>query len=88
METLKKNDILYYARILPSAGLYEICELKIRTVMDTWFVGIEKREKHAYLFGYQDIGTILFYDRGIALDRILDAEKNAPKTEYEAEQED
>ena len=51
---------MYYARILPSVRIYEVCEIKIRTVEDTWFVGIEKREKHAFLFSYSDIGKVYF----------------------------
>lgn len=88
MAQLKKKDILYYARILPYARIYEICELRIRTIEETWFVGVDKRDKHAYLFTYKDIGTLLFYDRDVALEKVLEAEKNAPKIESETDLEE
>ena len=79
MNDLKKNDIVYYAKILPSVGIYEICELKIRTIEDTYFVGVDKRDKHAYLFGYNHIDKSIFKDRKIALKVVHEAEKNKSK---------
>lgn len=76
---IKKNDILYYAKILPSVGIYEICELKIRTVEDTYFVGVDKRDKHAYLFSYNNINKTVFKDRKIALKVVQEAEKKKIK---------
>lgn len=73
---LKKGQIVYYARIMPSVGMYEILELKLRTVTDEYFVGIEKREKHAYLFGYSTLNKCIFEDRRDALKFVKEAEKN------------
>lgn len=56
MTNLKKKDILYYARVIPYTGIYEVCELSVRTVEDTYFVGTDKHDKHAYLFSYNAIG--------------------------------
>ena len=75
MVQLKKKDKLYYTRILPQTNTYEICELTIRTVTDIWFVGIDKRDKHAYMFSYNDINKILFSDRKLALSKVLKAEE-------------
>ncbi len=79
MNNLKKNDIVYYAKILPSVGVYEICELKIRTVEDTYFVGVDKRDKHAYLFAYDNIDKTVFKDRKVALKVVQEAEKKKIK---------
>ena len=73
---LKKKDVVYYTKIIPSCGIYEVCELKIRTVEDGWFVGIEKRDKHTYLLYNSEIGKTVFMDRQDALDKVKDAEKN------------
>lgn len=73
---LKKKDIVYYAKIIPNCGIYEVCELKIRTVEDGWFVGIEKRDKHTYLLNNSEIGKSVFMDRQDALDKVKAAEKN------------
>lgn len=83
MVQLNKKDRLYYARIVPKTKVYEVCEMIVRTVENTWFVAIDKRDKHAYLFVYDDIGTSLFYERDKALAKVIDAEKNAPKTNDE-----
>lgn len=76
---LKKKDIVYYAKIMPSVGIYDLCELKIRTVEDTYFVGIDKHDKHAYLFGYNSIDKTVFTDRKVALKLVQEAEKNKTK---------
>ena len=72
---IKKNDVLYYARISHNLGMYELCELKVRTVKDTYFVGLENRTKVAFLFGY----GLIFFDRKEALKKVKEAEKNKPK---------
>lgn len=80
---LKRRDKLYYARIIPTTGIYEVCELILRTIKDDWFVGVDKRDKRAYLFYYKDIGKVLFLDRSKALDKVKIAEKNKPKISAE-----
>ena len=80
---MKKKDILYYARIVPKTGIYEVCELLIRTIEETYFVGIDKRDKHAYLFLYSDINNTVIENRKEALKKVKDAEKNKIKTNYE-----
>lgn len=85
---INKKDRLFYARILPPVRIYEVCELIVRTVKDSWFVAIDKRDKRAYLFNYDDIDTILFFKRDEALSKVLDAEKNSPKITFEIDYED
>ncbi len=88
MVQLKKKDRLFYARIIPKTRIYEVCELIIRTVEDTWFEAIDKKDKHAYLFTYEDIDTNLFTKRDDALSKVLDAEKKSPKIKYEIDYEE
>lgn len=76
MRVINKKDIVYYARILPETGVYDVCELFVRTVEDDYFVGIDKRDKHAYLFGYNAVDDIIFDNRKDALKRVQEAEKN------------
>lgn len=75
-KVINKGDILYYSRINPKAGIYDLCELKIRTVTDTYFVGVDKKDKQAHIFGYNDVDNIVFEDRDVALQKIKEAEKN------------
>lgn len=74
--TLNKNDIVFYARILPNSGIYDVLELKIRTIESNWFVGIEKRDKQAFLFADTAIDKMVFADRGKALEIVKAAESN------------
>lgn len=74
--TLKKSDIVYHARIYPTLGIYDLDELKIRTVTEDYFVGLEKKEKKAFLFPYSSIGKTIFLNRKDALNKIKEAEKN------------
>ena len=76
MKVLSKKDIVYYARIVPNSGIYDLYELSIRTVEETYFVGVDKKDKRAYLFGYDAIGEYVFTNRKDALNRLKDAEKN------------
>ncbi len=73
---LNKGQIIYYARIIPSVGIYEILELKIRTVEDSYFVGTESSTQHAYLFGNSALNKTIFLDREKALKLVKEAEQN------------
>ena len=82
-EIHKIGDIVYYARIMPTLGIYDVCELKIRTVTDTYFVGTDKRDKRAYLFSYNAVGKCIFSNRKDAVEKVITAEENSPKVSKE-----
>ena len=81
---ITKGTIIYYARYMEFLNIFELLELKLRTVEDNWYVGIDNRSKHAYLFYEKDIGKTIFFDRKEALKIVKDAEKNCKK-EYSNE---
>jgi len=80
---LEKGQIVYYARIVENVGIYEILELRLRTVEETYFVGTEKITKHAYLFGMNSLGESIFFDRQQALKIVKEAEKNKKEVSKE-----
>ena len=82
-EIHKIGDIVYYARIMPTLGIYDVCELKIRTVTDTYFVGTDKRDKRAYLFSYNAVGKCIFSNRKDAVEKVITAEESNPKASKE-----
>ena len=82
-EIYKIGDIVYYARIMPTLGIYDVCELKIRTVTDTYFVGTDKRDKRAYLFSYNAVGKCIFSNRKDAVEKAIAVEENSPKVSKE-----
>ena len=65
-ESVKVKDILYYARIIPTVGIFDVCQLIIRTVRKDYFVGC-------------DLGEVVFHDRKQALNKVLAAEANNKK---------
>ena len=77
-DKIRKNDIVYYARIMPKLDVYDVYELKVRTVEDTYFVAIDKRDKKSYLFSYKDIDKTVFINREEAVNKTKEAEKNKP----------
>lgn len=40
--SIKKKDVLYYTRIIPNCGIYDVFEVKVRSVYDDYFVALEK----------------------------------------------
>lgn len=82
-QEIKKKDKLYYARIIPNSGIYDVCEIKVRTVENTYFVGIDKSDKHAYLFSNDDLNKIIFTSRDDALAKVLSAEKSRKRVSEE-----
>ena len=80
---LEKGQIVYYARIIENVGIYDVLELKIRTVADTYFVGTEKNSKHAYLLSNSYLNETVFYDRKQALKIVKEAEKNKKEVSKE-----
>ena len=79
------GNIVYYARIMPKLDIYDVYELKVRTVEDTYFSTIDKRDKKSYLFSYNDIGKTVFLNRQDALNKTKDAEKCKPMIKVSTE---
>lgn len=82
---IHKGDIVFYTRIIIKNHIYEVCELKIRTVEDEWFVGVDKRDKHAYLLKNSELNKTVFNKRQDALDLVKKIQKNneeEPKEEF------
>ena len=86
--SIKEGNIVYYARIIPPCDIFEVCELRIRTVSISWFVGVDKRDKHSYLFYFPNINKHVFFDRTEALKKVKEAEKNKKVIYEESEDED
>ena len=70
-ENMKIGDTWYYARIMPVTNTYDVCDLRIHTMADSYFIGTDKRDKHAYLLSYDTLGTAVFPDRDTALRLVL-----------------
>ena len=76
---MKKGDVIYFVRYLPTSDVCDVYDCKVRTIEGNWFTIIEKREKHVFLFNMGDIGKIVFFDRGEAVMQAKLREKNRKK---------
>lgn len=85
---MKKGDMVYYARIIPSCDIYEVCDLKIRTVMEDWFCGSDVHTKQARLFENKCLNETVFYNRNDALEYVKKAEKHRVKRQYTVQYEE
>ena len=83
---MKRKDIVYYARIQPTLGVYEVLELIIRVVETGWFSAMDKRDKRVYLFADKDLSKTVFADRKEALEIVKSAEKNKKKLVFTTEE--
>lgn len=72
------GDVLYYTQILPNVGIYNLCDIKVCTLYNTYFAGIDKRDKRRYVFNYTEINQTIFENRLEALEVIKEAEENKP----------
>ena len=76
MKTIGIGDTVYYARCFNSTGVYDLCELHVRTVYPGSFVGIDKHTKQAFLLGYNQCDVTVFDNRDEALRIVKEAEKH------------
>lgn len=74
---MSKGDIIYWARIIPTIDYAEVIELKIRTVHEDWFVGVDKDTKQAFLFNNDT--EVVFNNRTDALMVVKAYEEDAKK---------
>ena len=78
MEDIYVGQTVYFARIIPPCDVYDLIDLKIRTVDKDakWFVGCDKKTKAAFLFHNIDMHDVIFLKRNDALKRVKEAKKN------------
>ena len=82
-EEIKSKQVLYYAQILPSVGGYNVLEMIVCTLYKTFFAAMEKRDKHRYLFKYEDVGKTIFFNRSECLEKVKYAEAHGKKVSNE-----
>lgn len=75
MMIINKGSTVYYARIHHETGIYELCELHVRTVYADSFVGVDTQSKVAYYISFEDCDVFVFDNRNDALHVVQKAEK-------------
>lgn len=79
MRVIGLGDTVYWARIIQSTGICELCELHVRTVYPESFVGVDKESKQAFIINYDECDVSVFDNRETALGIVKAAEKNKRK---------
>lgn len=62
-DKIKINDTLYYAQIIPSLCHYNVLDMKVVDLYDTYFVCIEKSKEKIYPLNYTNVSETLFENR-------------------------
>ena len=57
---MDKGDHLFYGEVVKSCGIFEVHEISIRTIADTYFVGVDTETHKAYVFSYDQLNECLF----------------------------
>ena len=64
---LKVGQIMYWTRVHPQINIFDLYDLQIRTLYDTYFACVDKRTKQSYVFSYNDVNKTIFINRDEAL---------------------
>ena len=67
-ENLKKNDLVFYARIMPQIKYYEIMELQMVSVYSTYCTGTDLKTKQTYLLKRNKAEEVLFLSERLAIE--------------------
>ena len=71
---VKLKQKVYWTRIHPKLNIYDLYDLTVRSLYDTYFVTVDSKTKQSYLFSYDSIGKTVFINRGEALERVKEKE--------------
>lgn len=84
-EDFSIGQIVVYTRILPTAGVYDLLEIKLRTVEDTYIVGCDEKDHTAYLVSEIEAETCIFTSRKDALNKIKEEKKKGKENIWKEE---
>ena len=74
IENISIGSYVYWARILKPLGVYDVLDLRVRTVEDDYIVAVDGKTKQSHMFSKKNIGKVVFTSRGMALDKVREAE--------------
>jgi len=72
---LEKDNIVFYARVIPVCDIFEVLQLVIRTANDGWYVGVHIDTHQAFPFDSGDIGVLIFSSKTEAEEIVKAAKK-------------
>ena len=74
---MKSGDIVYLARTIPLCNIYEVLELKVTTITNSYMIGVDIETRTSYPFSESDIDKRIFtsYDEAKSAIDLLRKEK-------------
>lgn len=78
-EKLKKNDIVYFVRVMKNMDYYELLELKVVNVYTEHCSATETKSKQTFLFSREHAEELLYVDRKKALHDLKELQKKGKK---------
>ena len=88
MKIINVGDTVYFARVIHQTGVYEVCELHVRTTYPESFVGVDKNSRQAHIISYGLCDVSVFEDRDEAVKIIREAEKHKEQLTTEVSDDD
>lgn len=79
-DSLKHGDILLYTRVLSKADYYEILDVTVVNKYDDYCTVTEGRTKQTYIIGRNLANDVLYKNRKLALDYLVECEENYKTT--------
>ena len=73
-QQISKGTKVYWTRIHPQICVYDLYDLTVRSIYDTYFVAVDKKSKQSYLFSYDAIDKVVFFERSVALEILKEKE--------------
>lgn len=78
-EKLKKNDVVYFVRVIKNMDYYELLELKVVNVYPDHCSATETKSKQTFLFSIEYAKELLYVDRKKALHDLKELQKKGRK---------
>lgn len=75
------GSVCFYCTVVPPCGIYECLELIIRTVTNSYYVGVDVKTKQAMIFTEDMIDTYVFRTRSDAVQALKEFKDKNDKGE-------
>lgn len=81
---IKVGNWVYWARVRENTQEFDVIDLKIATIYDTYFVCTDEKTGQRHLFSNNNWENIIFPDRHEALELVLEAQEKSEKEREKA----
>lgn len=61
--SISKGTLVYWGRVVSKVNMFDVVPLKVHTVADAYFTGIDDVTKHTHLFEWGALGAYVFLSK-------------------------